>query len=89
MLVLAVFAVPRTLQDFLLNKTLLRLFSFILPLPAFSSSTGPPTPAPFPDDDDVFYLFLQKQKIGAELHIYLEEGTYHSLASFVSIASAI
>ena len=25
----------------------------------------------------VFYLFLQKQKIGAELHIYLEEGTYH------------
>ena len=21
-------------------------------------------------DDDVFYLFLQKQKIGAELHIY-------------------
>jgi hypothetical protein len=26
-------------------------------------------------DDDVFYLFLQKQ-IGAELHIYLEEGTY-------------
>jgi hypothetical protein len=29
------------------------------------------------DDDDVFYLFLQTQKRGAELHIYLEEGTYH------------
>ena len=29
------------------------------------------------DDDVVFYLFLQKQKIGAKLHIYLEEGTYH------------
>ena len=27
--------------------------------------------------DDVCYLFLQKQKIGAKLHIYLEEGTYH------------
>ena len=29
------------------------------------------------DDDDVFYLFLQNQKRGAELHISLEEGTYH------------
>jgi hypothetical protein len=28
-------------------------------------------------DDDVFYLFLQKQKIGANPHIYLWEGTYH------------
>jgi hypothetical protein len=32
---------------------------------------------PAPCDDDVFYLILQKQKIGAELHIYLEEGTYY------------
>jgi hypothetical protein len=29
------------------------------------------------DDDDVFYSFLQKQKIEAGLHIYLEEGTYY------------
>jgi hypothetical protein len=29
------------------------------------------------DDDNVFYLFLQKQKIDTELHINLEEGTYH------------
>jgi hypothetical protein len=29
------------------------------------------------DDDDVFYLFLQKRKIGAKLHVYLEEGTHH------------
>jgi len=28
-------------------------------------------------DDDVFYLFLQKQKIGSKLHIYLYEGRYH------------
>ena len=28
-------------------------------------------------DDDVFYLFLQKQKIEAKLHIDLYEGTYH------------
>jgi hypothetical protein len=28
----------------------------------------------FAKDDDVFYLFLQKHKIGAELQIYLEEG---------------
>jgi len=26
---------------------------------------------------DVFYLFLQKQKIGTDLHLYLEEGMYH------------
>jgi hypothetical protein len=45
----------------------------------------PPLPHPFTrphprlaTPDDVFYLFLQKQKIEAELHIYLEEGTYHN-----------
>ena len=36
MRVIASFAAPRNLQDLLLNKTLLSLFSFILPLPAFS-----------------------------------------------------
>jgi hypothetical protein len=41
------------------------------------ASPGPANSALQPADDDVFYLFLQKQKIGAELHIYLEEGTYH------------
>ena len=25
----------------------------------------------FHDNDDIFYLFLQEQKIGAKLHIYL------------------
>ena len=38
------------------------------------------TPIPYvddDDDDDVFYLFLKKQKLGAKLHMYLEEGTYH------------
>ena len=32
------------------------------------SVLGPAWPS---DDDDVFCLFLQKQKIGAKLHIYL------------------
>ena len=27
-------------------------------------------------EDDVFYLFLQKEKIGGKLHIYLEEDSY-------------
>ena len=37
----------------------------------------PPCARDNSDDDDVFYLFLLKQKRGAELNIYFEEGTYH------------
>ena len=33
-------------------------------------------PGTMTGDDDVCYLFLQKQNLGAKLHIYLEEGTY-------------
>ncbi len=43
-----------------------------LSLPHRSRPTGyPPNGQPNDDDDDVFYLLLQKQKIGAKLHIYL------------------
>ena len=34
-------------------------------------STGAPNKVRGRHDDDVFYLFLQKQKIEAKLHIYL------------------
>jgi hypothetical protein len=38
------------------------------------------------DDDDVFYLLLQKQKIGTELKVYLEEGTYHKTRKLAILA---
>jgi hypothetical protein len=53
--VLTAFAAPRSLQDLLLNKTLLSLFSFILPLPAPKLSTlcyahaAPRQPEQLPD----------------------------------------
>ncbi len=48
--------------------------SFSLSLSLRPGTTSAYLPAS-QDVDDVFYLFLQKQKTGAELHIYLEEGT--------------
>jgi len=60
----------------------------------FINSSGSPTTLPslllqtchapvICNDDDVFYLFFQKQKIGAKLHVYLEEGTFHDDPSFI------
>jgi len=37
----------------------------------------PPPPPHLPPDDDVFYLFFQKQKIGAELHIKIHHIKIH------------
>ena len=37
-------------------------------------------------DDDVLYLFLQKQKIGADLHIYLRNGHCEMLSFMAPIS---